>query len=375
MSPDHARMPEKIHRRAWAAWWCVALLAGMWLAIDVWRLHSVTMQEQSFRATLLYRYGVYAFWWFLLPVIAAFRRRLVFDRLHWWSILPAHLALAFAFAVLDFGFRILLLMVANTLPVSFFMEVARDRWAWGPTLFAAAIYLAIVVPAYAVDFYLGWRAGQREAAELKVAKAEVEAQLLRANLDALKMQLHPHFLFNALNSITALIRRGDAELAEEALAQLADLLRRALDHKQDQKVTLERELEFLEQYFAIERIRFQDRLQVSFEISPECRTALLPSLVLQPLVENAMKHGFSRSPTARVMRLRAWRERNELRIELFNEGPPLPPELTSASSGIGLRNTRARLTMLFGATARLRLENAPGGVKAQLTLPFQIFES
>lgn len=362
-------------RHLWATWWTAALIGAAYVAFDVWHLQLDAVDETTFRATWLYRWGGVGVWWLLLPLIMAWRRWLAFDRRAWWLILLGHLAAALAAGFVQFGFRALLVLAANTLPFAFFAEVARDLWAGTDLAYSMLVYAAIVVPAYAMEFYLGWRAGQREAAELTLAKAELETRLVRANLDALKMQLHPHFLFNALNSITALIRRGDTVPAEDALAQLAELLRRALDHKQDQKLTLERELEFLDHYFAIERIRFQDRLQVSFEVAPECRVALLPSLLLQPLVENAMKHGFSRSATARALRLRAWREDDRLRLELFNEGPPLPAAPSSSPGGIGLRNTRARLEMLFGAAARLSLENVPGGVCADVTLPFQTAES
>lgn len=363
------------HRLLWTGWWTVALAGAAYAALDVWHLRLDGANETTFRATWLYRWGAIGVWWLLLPPIMAWRRWLAFDRRAWWLILLGHLGASAAAGVLQFGFRSLLVLVANTLPLAFYGEVVRDLWSGMDLAYSMLIYAAIVVPAYAMEFYLGWRAGQREAADLKVAKAELEMRLVRANLDALKMQLHPHFLFNALNSITALIRRGDTVPAEDALAQLAELLRRALDHKQDQKVALERELEFLDHYFAIERIRFQDRLQVRFEVAPGCRAALLPSLLLQPLVENAMKHGFSRAATARVLRLRAWREHDQLRLELFNEGPPLPAGPPSAPRGIGLRNTHARLELLFGSSARLWLENVPGGVVAAVVLPFQTAES
>lgn len=358
-------------RRLTVAWWALSLLVVGAVAFDVWQARLSGGAEASFRATWLYRYGNWGFWWLLLPGVVALRRWLAFDRLSWWSILPAHVVAAVLAGLAQFTLSVTLGLVANSLPWSYFGEVARDFWSLSELALPGLVYATIVVPAYAVEFYLGWRAGQREAADLKVAKAELEARLLRANLDALKMQLHPHFLFNALNSITALIRRGDTVPAEDALAQLAELLRRALDHKQDQLVTLERELEFLEHYFAIERIRFQDRLQVSFEIEAACRHALLPSLLLQPLVENAMKHGFSRLVSARIMRLRVWRDGERLRLELFNEGPPLPVVAPSdGGGGIGLSNTRARLEMLFGARAQLTLANVPGGVVAAIALPF-----
>jgi two-component system LytT family sensor kinase len=354
-----------------AVWWAGALLGGAWLVVDLWLAHGVLGDpERGFRATWFYRYADFGFWWLLLPVLVWWRRRL--DALPRWWLLPlAHVAAAALAGGLALSARVLILLVANRLPAEFFLEVLRDATTWRSFLWCAAIYVALIVPIYAAGFYLSWRAEQREAAELKVANAQVETRLVRANLDALKMQLHPHFLFNALNSITALIRRDRGEEAEEAVAKLGNLLRRALDHKQDQFVTLEAELEFLEHYFAIERIRFQDRLLVDLAAGPECLGARVPSLLLQPLVENAMKHGFSRATDARHLRLHAWRDPDHLYLELYNDGPPLPDGFTGVGSGIGLRNTRARLEMLYGGAADLTLLNSPGGVTARVTLPLQ----
>ena len=347
-------------------WWTVALLGGAAVALDLW---VGGRAGGGLRDTLLYRGIDPIFWWLVLPGMLALKRRLGSER-PWWQLVAAHAAAGLAVVALGAGVATLLLLAANGLPASFFGEVLHDLTTWRGALQLLLIYAGIVVPVYAAEFYLSWRAGQREAAELKVANAQVETRLVRANLDALKMQLHPHFLFNALNSITALIRRGQGEQAEEAVAKLGGLLRRALDHKQDQFVTLADELEFLDHYFAIERIRFQDRLIVELQADPDCRAARLPSLVLQPLVENAMKHGFSRSSDARHLRLRAWREAGRLELELYNDGPPLPPGFTGVGAGIGLRNTRARLEMLYGTRAALRLQDSPGGVTARVSLPF-----
>lgn len=356
----------------WASWiwWTGVLVGGTWMALDVWRAHGALGEpERGFRATWIFRYSDIAYWWALLPVLLAWRRRLDASW-RWWALLLAHAGAAALAAGLALGARVIFLLIANRLPAAFFPEVLRDTAEWSALAGGVLVYTALVVPLYAIEFYLRWRAEQREAAELKLANAQVETRLVRANLDALKMQLHPHFLFNALNSITALIRRGQTEEAEEGVAKLGNLLRRALDHKQDQFVTLADELEFLEHYFAIERIRFRDRLLVDLAAGPECRAARLPSLLLQPLVENAMKHGFSRATGARQLRLHAWRDADRLHLELYNDGPPLPAGFNGVGAGIGLRNTRARLQMLYGASAELRLLNSPGGVTAIVTLPF-----
>jgi sensor histidine kinase YesM len=241
----------------------------------------------------------------------------------------------------------------------------------GWTLLPALMYVALIFGLYAFSFYREWRAGQQLTGELQVANARLETRLVRASLDALKMQLHPHFLFNTLNSITSLIRNGRTREAEDIVAGLGELLRRSLEHRQEARATLAQELDFLERYFEIEMIRFQDRLQVEFEIPAACRNALVPSLILQPLAENAMKHGISKDPTARLLRISAERDGTRLVLTVYNDGPPLPPDEAALNRGIGVQNTRTRLQMLYGDEARLRLrDQPPHGVRAEIILPF-----
>jgi len=159
--------------------------------------------------------------------------------------------------------------------------------------------------------------------------------------------------------------------AEEVVAGLGDLLRRALEHRQEAMETLELELEFLRRYFEIERIRFQDRLEIKYDIDPECLKAAVPCLLLQPLAENAMKHGISRDATARLLRIGAHRDKNHLVLTVYNDGPALPRDELINGPGIGVQNTRARLHMLYGDEARFELrDHAPRGVLARVTLPF-----
>ncbi len=354
-------------------WWVVLYAVSALLAYNIWFVEPIVGTGEGFRATWLYRYGDPWMGWCLLPLVLMWRRRLVVDRIRWWMLVVGHAVGAAVVVVLALGFRSCLLLISNHLPVALLPEVWRDIFSWPVAGLFAGLYFAIVMPAYALDFYRSWRAGQHEADQLKLANARIETRLVRAELDAMKMQLHPHYLFNALNSVTALIRRGRSEEAEEAVAGLGALLRRALNHRQELLVSLEEELEFVELYFAIERIRFRDRLTVAIDVQDECRKAAVPSLLLQPLVENAMKHGFSRQPEARLLRLRVWREGGELHLELYNDGPALTGTAAAGGTGIGLSNTRARLELMYGARARLRLADAPPrGVSARIVLPFEI---
>ena len=359
--------------RLWLAVWLAgtAVLAAL-LLWDAWPWLSGSPQA-SFRNTRLNLWPLAALWWLLAPGILWLQKNLTLVDRRWpWAV-----ALHGLMAALITGLFIILeavrMLLANHLPAEFLPVMVNDlRWmgAWSYT--PALVYLLLIFGLYAFSFYREWRAGQRLTGELQVANAQLETRLVRASLDALKMQLHPHFLFNTLNSITSLIRNNRTREAEDVVAGLGELLRRSLDHRQEAKETLEHELAFLHRYLAIESIRFQDRLRVEFDIAPKCLPALVPGLILQPLVENAMKHGISKDPAARLLRISAARDGTRLLLTVYNDGPPLPKDDAALSHGIGVQNTLARLQMLYGDAARLWLrDQAPHGVRAEIILPFE----
>jgi two-component system, LytTR family, sensor kinase len=358
--------------RCWAFLWLAGSLALAGLLLWDARSWLAGSPDASFRYTALNEWPVSMLWWFLAPLILWVHGRLTLLDRHW----PWALALHCLMACLITGLFILVvairLLLANHLPAAFLPVILRDlrsvgRWDYMPLM----IYCMAIIALYAVSYYRQWRAGQLLTGELRVANARLETRLVRASLDALKMQLHPHFLFNTLNSITSLIRNNRTREAEDVVAGLGELLRRALEHRQEAMDSLEHELEFLRRYFEIESIRFQDRLQVEYEIAPDCLPAQVPCLMLQPLVENAMKHGISRDPAARRLRVSARREQDRLILSVYNDGPALPRDELIGTSGIGVQNTRARLHMLYGDEARFELRDQPPcGVLARLTFPF-----
>ncbi len=358
--------------RIWIILWLV-VAAGLtgWLGWDA-RGWLAGDPAASFRETGLYRWPVEAVWFFLLPPMLWVQSRLTFMDRRWPWALGLHAGLALMIMALFLALDAVRLLVANHLPWSFLPVIVQDlrsagKWSYTPAL----LYCTASFALYAVGFYREWRAGQQLTQELRLANARLETRLVRASLDALKMQLHPHFLFNTLNSITSLIRNQRSQEAEEVVAGLGELLRRALEHRQEAMETLELELEFLRRYFEIERVRFQDRLQIEYDIAPDCLPAKVPSLLLQPLAENAMKHGISRDATARLLRVTARRERSQLVLSVYNDGPALPRDELIDGPGIGVQNTRARLHMLYGDDARFELrDHPPRGVLARITLPF-----
>jgi two-component system LytT family sensor kinase len=366
-------MPWWRQWRLWAGLWLAGtagLLVVLWWDARPW-LQDVP--QATFRATKLNLWPLEILWWLFIPVILLVQRSLTrVDRQWLWAI-GLHGLLAVVVTGLFIVAQAGRLLLVNHLPVSFLPVIVQDlrsmgEWSYLPAL----IYVAITLALYAFSFYREWRAGQRLTHELQVANAQLETRLVRASLDALKMQLHPHFLFNTLNSITSLIRNNRTREAEDIVAGLGQLLRRSLDHRQEAMDTLERELDFLQRYFEIERIRFQDRLKVEFDIDPKCLRAQVPGLLLQPLAENAMKHGISKDPTARLLRISAARDGTRLVLTVYNDGPPLPKDDADLNRGIGLQNSYARLAMLYGDEARLRLrDHAPRGVRAEIILPFR----
>jgi signal transduction histidine kinase len=223
-------------------------------------------------------------------------------------------------------------------------------------------YWTIVTVAHVLNYYRALR-------ERDLRASELEARLAQTQLQVLKMQLHPHFLFNTLNAISALIHQ-DVELADRMIARLGDLLRTTLDNANQQEVPLRQELDFIQPYLEIEKARLGPRLTVDLAIDCSVMDARLPNLILQPLVENAIRHGISVRPGPGTIRITAGRDNGSLRIAVADSGPGMPLDGLD-SKGIGLANTRARLEKLYGAAQRLDLRSGPdGGLEVDITIPY-----
>jgi LytS/YehU family sensor histidine kinase len=230
----------------------------------------------------------------------------------------------------------------------------------------ALTYAAIVSVWYAFDYYDRFRERERQAAEL-------EAHLAQARLQALKTQLHPHFLFNTLNGIAALIYE-DPKAAHRMLARLSELLRISFQDVGAQEVPLRCELEFGRRYLELEQIRLGDRLSVNFEIAPETLEACVPNLLLQPLLENAIKHAIAPFSNPGRLCIRSRREIQTLVLEVSDNGPGLGAHADDPTrQGVGLNNTRARLKELYGNAHRIQLKNGEsGGLVVEIEIPFRI---
>lgn len=252
------------------------------------------------------------------------------------------------------------------------------KWGWVETvppafwpeyrgLFMHLITASVVIFACTVVAWLAVT-NYREAKESRLESAELGAMLQRAQLEALRSQLNPHFLFNTLHSIAELIHENPRH-AEQMVLQLGELLRKSLK-TQALEVPLAEELEFIRSYLAIEQTRLGERLELRWKIDPAVLGARVPSLILQPIVENAVRHGIAASPRGGRLEIAAARIDDQLRLEVRDNGPGFKPDDDATRSGIGLSNTRARLERLYGDRAGFTLTH-DGGVVASLALPWQ----
>jgi two-component system, LytTR family, sensor kinase len=226
------------------------------------------------------------------------------------------------------------------------------------------VYAGIVGISHAVAYY-------HETQERKLKEARLETRLMEARLKTLQAELHPHFLFNTLHAISTLIHR-DPESADRMISRLSDLLRITFDRSGQAKVTLKEEIEFLQKYLDIEQTRFPDRLTVRVEIDPDTLDAEVPRMILQPLVENAIKHGIAPRTDRGSVEIVAGRQDETLWMEVRDNGGGLHgATLKKLRTGVGLSNTRARLECLYAGQHRLEFTDRHGGLAVRVEIPFQ----
>jgi signal transduction histidine kinase len=229
------------------------------------------------------------------------------------------------------------------------------------------VYGGVVGICYALDYYSKYR-------EREIAASQLEVQLAQAQLHSLRMQLHPHFLFNTLNGIVGLVRDNKNQAAVSMLVGLSDLLRHTLDHSARQEIELRQELNFIQLYLNIQQMRFSDRLKLELDIDPATTKAMVPNLILQPLAENAVRHGFSRSAASGVVGIRSRVEDDRLRLVVYDNGAGLPDNWRlNSSAGIGLANTAARLQQLYDDKHTFDIRNRDGaGVEVVIVIPLRL---
>ncbi|GAB3308675.1 MULTISPECIES: histidine kinase [Hymenobacter] len=296
-------------------------------------------------------------WGLLTPVVFALAARFnLLESRHRLRHLLAHAAASY---VLTLAYRLVYAAVmhgSGAVPGRVSLaEVVANANSWVP------IYWMLLCIAYAVQYRERYREGRVRAAQL-------ETQLVQAQLQALKMQLQPHFLFNSMNAVSALMSQ-DVKAARRMLAQLSQFLRLVLEGTDEQEVTLEQELRLTRLYLEIEQTRFPDRLAVRYNIAPDTEGALLPALLLQPVVENAVRHGLAPRAGAGELAVRAEKQGDRLLLQVQDNGRGAAD---TAARGIGLRNLESRLATLYGPDYALAVESAPAcGYCLRLSIPFR----
>jgi two-component system LytT family sensor kinase len=352
--------------KQWVRVWAIGFILWTLLALlsaTGAHLYMASMgSPESWAQLLAWSVTVSFIWSLLTPVVYELTRRFAFDRSSWTTSLPIHLAACVALTFAASAVIVLLDPVVTWTPEKHIPFLAHTL---SRVFMDFQRYWYIVLITQALAYYSKYQ-------ERELQSSQLEAQLALAQLEVLKIQLEPHFLFNTLNSIAALAR-NDGLAAENMTLQLADLLRFSLDAVGVHEVPLSRELTFLQKYIDIQQTRFQDRLQVEMDIQPRTLSALVPNLLMQPLVENAIRHGIGPRRAPGFVRISTRQVFDELWLEISDNGQGLtfcggvvPPE------GVGLQNTRARLRQLYNHDHKMTLEDAPdGGCIVKIHIPFR----
>lgn len=249
---------------------------------------------------------------------------------------------------------------------------AVDRFLqlWPQKFFSGLLSFAIL---YGIILLVASMLDSRERlSHQETETARLNEQLSKAQLHALRRQIEPHFLFNTLNAIAGLVREGKNDAAVSMIVELSDFLRRVTDDSNRQQVPLGEELEFALRYLDIQKVRFAERLQVSVSVPSELFSAQVPSLILQPMVENAVKHGIAKRVQGGAIRIRAVPTKEKVTLSVYNDGPMLPKGWEQETSGIGLANVRTRLQSLYGKEFEVNVKNQePGGVEVSICVPLE----
>lgn len=370
MNPDSSQLlPTTSSKKRWSY---VALYLGIWTlpgllsAAQIYSEALIECREISWYQAVIWQMPIWYVWALLTPLILFLGRKFPLERRNLTVGLLVHIPASLFAALLNLAcltyYKSLVKPAPFPLVKNFYSLTASYLH------FEALIYWMVLGIGYAVEFY-------RRYHERELTAVQLERELTQAQLQALKMQLHPHFLFNTLNALSVLVRKQDTRLALSMISRLSDLLRYTLDQLPVQEVPLRQELDFIKQYVDIEQIRFADRLSVQFKAAPNTMDAMVPQFILQPLVENAIRHGIAASTAQGVLEISAARNDGQLLLEVRDNGPGLQRQpAPTENGGLGLANTRARLQQLYGSASQFALRNANGrGAVAMLTIPFHTF--
>ena len=364
----------------WAAFTAIWIFVGLAATLTIYEFYRISGMPTSFGTVAGMQFSEFLTFIPVSPVAFILALRYPIQRSNWIKPVLLHVFAGLAYNLGHIAFR-------GLTPYGYWdpahhewtfafwdthTHAFRNIWAVGKGLFLTTVvddilasYIPIVIVAHAFVYYHGFH--DREVQALRLEK-----ELTSARLQTLKSQLQPHFLFNTLHSISALMLT-DVTAADRMMTSLSDLLRMSLESDGIHLTTLSREIEFLEVYLDIEKIRFEERLRVVFDIAPECLDAQVPHLLLQPLVENAVRHGISKLPQGGEIRIAAKRAHGRtMEIWIRGNGPGVTiPVEQKPKAGLGLKVTRERLAAHFGEKQTCEFRNLPGGAEVYLQLPFR----
>lgn len=349
-----------------AAW---AVLGVIWAGPIYLETHLEEMGHSPWR---IFGWGVLMWlaWAPLTPAIVWLARKYSLIGSDWKSSLVVHFPAFLVLSVIHSAAATAITLTMRpfdemgTSPEDFWPRfLSRLPGSFGSDLL---VYGGVIGICYAFDYYAKYR-------ERELVATRLEAQLAQAQLDALRMQLHPHFLFNTLNGIVGLVRDNRNTAAISMLVGLSDLLRHTLDHSARHEVELREELNFIKLYLSIQETRFSDRLQIEFAIDPSTTKAMVPNLILQPLTENALRHGIARRADSGLIGISSEIQNGHLRLTVYDDGAGLPDDWQlRGSAGIGLANTVARLQQLYDDKHEFDIRNRDGGgAEAVILIPYK----
>ena len=356
LEPDlknHAARPLRLAAIVFA----ISTITGVYFASQLSWAYPPSVRV-SWPEAVKINLGYYWAWGLAVPLVLAVARRFRFSAPRAGTAITVHLLASVAITLVQLAVAsgaLIALEVRQSGQMPMLSDAVRTNFHSSyPT------YWLIVLAFYAWDYF-------RDSRLHALRAAEVSSRLARAELDALRSQLDPHFLFNTLNSISSLMYT-DVDAADRMMTQLGDLLRAAIDRSGDQEVPFRDELAILSRYVDIEKIRFEERLAVEFQVTPEALEASVPPLLLQPLLENAIRHGVGNRPEGGRLDVAARVSDGSLYIRIADDGVGS----ASVEERVGLGNTRARLQALYGDRASLRLgANAGGGMVAEIVMPYR----
>jgi two-component system, LytTR family, sensor kinase len=352
-------------RWLWIAWiWIGIALFSAVQYVLVMRAERMNHSWTRLFATLLLSWLV---WALATPFVLRLGRQYPPVRFRPISTWLIHLAACAIIGLISAGWEALLVQLLNPMLKSPAPGPLRSLWL--DTLYnEVLLYLSIYAALLAISYILE---SKERLIRQQIETARLNEQFSKAQLDALRRQIEPHFLFNALHAIAGLVREKRNDAAVTMIAGLSEFLRKVVDTSDRHEVPLGEEVQFLQKYLEIQKVRFADRLQLSVDVPEELFIAQVPSLILQPVVENSIKHGIAKEARGGWIRVSAFRSDGRLTLRVYNDGPSLPAEWENTQSGIGIANLRSRLRAMYGDAFEVSLRNHAVGVEVLISVPFR----